>query len=86
MMGEPTSFLIEYYGLAGIVIIGLASFVMYEIRQHRKERDDWKAQAGAQHRELIHSGIKFNETLSKNTSAIEGVKTLIESMDRRINN
>lgn len=85
-MEQTTEFLIEYYGLAGIVIAALAFFVMYEIRQHCKERDAWKEQAKSQHKEAIHISIKFNETISRNTSAVEGLKTLMESMDRRLNN
>jgi len=84
-MEEGIKFLLEQYGLVGLIITGLASFVMYEVKQHRKERDEWKAQAKSQHKEVVHTSIKFNETISRNTSAVEGLKTLLESMDRRIN-
>lgn len=60
------------YGLAGIVIIGLAWFVMYLMKQHKEEREEWKRSQDRQNEEM-------NRNINRNTDILSGLKTLLES-------
>ena len=84
-MEEGIKFLLEQYGLVGLIITGLGIFIMYELRQHRGERTEWREQTKEQHKEIVHLSIKTNETIKDNTVVAQSIKTLVESIDKRIN-
>jgi len=83
-MEESIKFLLEHYGLIGLIIVGLGVFVVYQLRQHSTERSEWREQAQEQHTEIVHLNIKSNETIKDNTVAVQSIKTLVESIDKRI--
>ena len=83
-MEEGVKFLLEHYGLVGLIIVGLGIFIVYQLRQHRGERDEWREQSKEQHTEIVHLSVKSNETIKDNTVAVQSIKTLVESIDKRI--
>lgn len=60
------------FGLPGIVIAGLSWFVMYLIKEHRKERDQWQ-------KTLEKHSDEMNKNVRANTSVLAGLKTLLET-------
>lgn len=60
------------YGLPGIVIAGLAWFVMYLMKEHRKERKENMERANQQVDET-------NRVLRENSNILQGLKTLLEN-------
>lgn len=67
-MTEP----LAQYGLAGVVIIALAWFVMYLMKQHKEEREDWRKAQDRQNEEA-------NRNINRNTEVLSGLKSLLES-------
>lgn len=63
---------LENYGLAGIVIAGLAWFIMYLMRQHKSERKELTDTIAKQTDES-------NRNIKENTSILSALKTLLES-------
>lgn len=59
------------YGIAGVVICGLAYFVMYLMKQHKEERQDWQRTNERQQDES-------NKNIRENTNILTGLKTLLE--------
>lgn len=70
-MNEP----LAQYGLAGVVIIGLAWFVMYLMKQHKNEREEWRKVQEKQNEEA-------NRNINRNTEVLSGLKTLLENRSR----
>lgn len=68
-MNEPLAQL----GLAGVVIIGLAWFVMYLMKQHKEERQEWTRKQEQQNED-------HNRSLNRNTEVLSELTTLIKSM------
>lgn len=68
-MNEPLAQL----GLAGVVIIGLAWFVMYLMKQHKEERSEWQKRQEQQNDD-------HNRSLNRNTEVLSELTTLIKSM------
>lgn len=66
---------LEQYGLPGLVIAGLAWFVMYLMKQHREERKEWRDMAEKR-------DDNYKETMQNNTNALSGLKALIERMSK----
>lgn len=63
---------LDKFGLPGIVIAGLAWFVMYLIKEHRKERIEWQ-------KTLERHSDEMNKNVRANTSVLAGLKALLES-------
>lgn len=70
-MTEP----LAQYGLAGIVIIALAWFVLYLMKQQKEERDE--SRKVNERRDDEH-----NRSLNKNTEVLSELTTLIKSMKK----
>lgn len=58
------------------VIIAMATFVMYIMKQHREERQDWQKQNERQNDET-------NKNSKENINVISALKTLIETLYKR---
>lgn len=63
---------LEQYGLAGVVIIGMAWFIMFLMKQHKEERENWSR---ANERQQEDS----NKNIKENTNVLAGLKTLLEN-------
>lgn len=59
------------YGIAGVVIGGLAYFVMYLTKQHKEERQEWQKSNERQQEDS-------NKNIRENTNVLAGLKTLLE--------
>lgn len=64
--------LVEKYGLPGIVIAGLAWFVLYLMKEHKKERKEWR-----ESQERLQDDT--NRNIRENTNVLAGLKTLLEN-------
>lgn len=64
--------LLEKYGLPGIVIAGLAWFVLYLMKEHKKERKEWR-----ESQEMLQDDT--NRNIRENTNVLAGLKTLLEN-------
>lgn len=64
--------LLEKYGLPGIVIAGLAWFVLYLMKEHKKERKEWR-----ESQERLQDDT--NRNIRENTNVLAGLKTLLEN-------
>lgn len=60
------------YGLAGVVIIGLAWFVLYLMKEHKSERDEWRRVQEKQNEEA-------NKNINKNTDILSELTTLLKN-------
>ncbi len=63
---------ISQLGIAGTVIAGLAGFVMYIMKEHRSEREDWNR---AQNRLTEDT----NKNIKENTSVLSELTTLLKN-------
>lgn len=63
---------LEKYGLSGIIILGLAWFVMYLMKEHKSEREDWQKTQERQQEE-------HNKSLNKNTDVLSELTTLLKN-------
>lgn len=71
------------YGLAGICLVALAWFIMYLMRENKKEREETEKQH-RQEREnwnLINQRQleESNKNIKENTNILSALKTLLES-------
>lgn len=66
--------ILEQYGLSGIVIAGLAWFVMYTIKEHRKERKDWKELSERQFDAMNKNSNEVTKTISELSTLIKTMK------------
>jgi hypothetical protein len=63
--------ILEKYGLPGVVIIGMAWFVMYLMKEHKNERKEWQKT-----NEKLQDDT--NKNIKENTNILAGLKTLLE--------
>ena len=87
-MGENiNNFLIEHFGIIGVIIIVLAFAVMAlagyiyklhqnDIKEHRQDKTSWNEER----KEFRTSLDKNSEALNRNTTVIESLKYLFETM------
>lgn len=79
-MDKLNSFLIDNFGFVGVVIIVLAivvaSLAGYIFKLHRDMRNDYKSDKENWHEERK----EFRESLDKNTDALKGVSSVIDSV------
>lgn len=67
-MTEP----LAQYGLAGLCIIGLAWFIMYLMKEHKTEREEWRRFQERQNDEA-------NRNINKNTDILSELTTLLKN-------
>lgn len=60
------------YGLPGIVILGLAAYVLMIEKRHKEERDEWK-------RTIDKQFDRQNDAIDKNTNILSALKTILEN-------
>jgi len=56
-----------------VIIVGMAGFVMFIMKQHREERDQWQKLNERQQDET-------NRNVRENTNILSALKTLIETL------
>ena len=64
------------YGVLGVTTTGLSIFVLHLLKEHKKERDEWRQSNDMRN-------IKMEEAINNNTAMMNAVKSLVESLDRR---
>jgi len=65
------------YGVLGVTTTGLSVFVLYVLKEHKKERDEWRTDRDSRN-------TKMEQAINNNTAMMNSVKTLVESLDRRL--
>ena len=82
------------YGLPGVVIAGLAAFVLKLIDWQRKDRKEWKeeiSQIQEENRKVHEKQFdrlnqltdESNRVTRENTNILTGLKTLLENQNRK---
>lgn len=66
---------LSQYGLPGIIIIALATYVLMIEKRHREERDEWRKTNDRQ----VDDASK---NMKENTSVLSALKTLLENRIR----
>jgi hypothetical protein len=70
--------LLKSYGLAGIVIVALAAYVLRIEKRHTKERKEWKESQDRQFDRVNEMTDESNKVLRENTNILSGLKSLLE--------
>lgn len=70
--------LLKSYGLAGIVIVALAAYVLRIEKRHTKERKEWKESQDKQFDRVNEMTDESNKVLRENTNILSGLKSLLE--------
>jgi len=60
------------YGILGVVVITLAGYIVSIEKRHRDEREEWR-------KSDEKKADKMMDSLDKNTSVLQGLKTLLEN-------
>lgn len=60
------------YGILGIIVIALATYVLMIEKRHKEERDEWRKADEKTKDEM-------NKNIRENTSVLSGLKTLLEN-------
>lgn len=67
------------YGVLGLVVIALATYIMRNEQAHRKERKDWRESNDKHFDRMNEVTDENNKCLRENTSILSGLKTLLEN-------
>lgn len=67
------------YGVLGVVVIGLASYILKIEARHKKERDEWREQDSKQLDRVNQMNDTNNQVLREHTNILQGLKTLLEN-------
>lgn len=60
------------YGILGAIVIALAGYIVSIEKRHRDEREEWR-------KSDEKKADKMMDSLDKNTSVLQGLKTLLEN-------
>lgn len=71
-MNADVSGVLDKFGLPGLVISGLVWFVLYLMKEHKKERQEWL-------RTLEKHSDEMNKNARAITSVLAGLKSLLEN-------
>jgi len=67
------------YGVLGMVAVGLSWFIMYLIKDHRKERKEWREFQEKQMDRIMEQGDESNKVIREHSNLLSGIKTLLEN-------
>ena len=87
-MDKILDFLTGQYGFLGLSIFAMAAVIIYlfkdskkerkeMLKMHREERAEWRGEADKKFETVV-------EVASEATAAVNAIKTLIESIDKRV--
>lgn len=69
--------IVENFSITAVTLGMLIYYVQYLLKQHKKERDEW--------REENQKNVEYmTKIIKENTDVLSGLKSLLESIDRRI--
>jgi hypothetical protein len=71
------------YGFPGIVIAGMAWFILYLMKEHKKERKEYLQTSEKQFDRLNQITDDSNKVTRENTNILQGLKALLENENRR---
>jgi len=67
------------YGVLGMVAVGLSWFIMYLIKDHRKERKEWREFQEKQMDRIMEQGDESNKVIREHSNLLSGIKALLEN-------
>lgn len=77
------------YGAAGIVAMGMGWFIMYLMKDNRKERKEWREfqekqmdRMDKQIDRMLEQGEMNNKVIREHSNILSGIKTLIENRNK----
>lgn len=82
VMHDPVSDLFSQYGLAGLVIACLFSFVVFLIKEHRAERDEWRTFFGESIDQLIAVQKENNQVVRELSRVMDAANNRGRNYDR----
>ncbi|NPV12727.1 MAG: hypothetical protein HPY57_13150 [Ignavibacteria bacterium] len=69
--------IVENFSITAVTLGMLIYYVQYLLKQHKKERDEWRE-------ENQKNLDNMTRVIKENTDVLSGLKSLLESIDRRI--
>lgn len=75
--------LLKSYGLAGVIIVALAGYVIRIETRHKSERKEWKDTIDKQFNRMDEMSDEGHKAVRENTSILQGLKTLLENRNKR---
>lgn len=66
------------YGVLGVCVVGMSCFIMYLIKEHKKERAEWVSSMEKLFEKYDVREKSTNETIKENSNILTGLKTLFE--------
>lgn len=67
------------YGILGVVVLGLASYIIRIEMRHAKERKEWNEKDEKNFERVNKITDESNKVLRENTNILSGLKTLLEN-------
>ena len=67
------------YGPLGIMVIGMAWFILYMVKDHRKERKEWREFQEKQTDRMMEQGEESNKVIRDHSNLLSGIKSLLEN-------
>ena len=87
-MNKIIEWVVGQYGFLGVALVILAAVIVYVVKDSKKEREQARKEHLDERQILQENAEKHFETLveitQQSTSALKGIETLIQSIDRRI--
>jgi len=67
------------YGVLGLVVIGMAYYILYIERERSKERKEWREVLEKQQERVNDIADENNKIIREHTNILIGLKTLLEN-------
>lgn len=74
---------LSQWGVAGAIIIALATYVIRIETRHKSERKEWKDTIEKQFNRMDEMSDEGHKVTRENTSILQGLKTLLENRNKR---
>ena len=75
-------FLVENYGLVGIILMGLTVAIVYMaqyiVKIHKQERNDWKEER----KEFRESLDRNSDAITQNVSVVKELSTILKTINK----
>lgn len=70
------------YGVLGIVVVGLAGYILIIEQRHKKERKEWGEKDDQKFDRISEMSDDTNKVIRENSNILSGLKTLLENQRR----
>lgn len=70
------------YGVLGVVVLGMAYYIVRIEIRHAKERKEWQDKDDRHFNTLISAKDESNRVIRENTNILAGLKALLENKNK----